>query len=77
MISEIAKKILSETPQEVREEVRKYGDEIVRRNAEIEATELDEQETRYALWVGKQIKWRKNQHPNSDFKPESKGEENK
>lgn len=68
MRSEIANKILSETPQEVRDNVRKYGDEIARREAEIEATELDEEETRYALWIGKSIKWRKSQNETTDFK---------
>lgn len=45
--------------------------EVARRDAEIEATELDEHETRYALWVGKSIKWKKNQHPDSDFSAKS------
>lgn len=35
---------------------------------EIEATELDELETRYALWIGKSIKWRKSQDQNPTFR---------
>jgi len=42
--------------------------EIAKRIAEIESTELDEEETRYALWVGKSIKWRKSQDANPSFK---------
>ena len=35
---------------------------------EIEATELDEQEIKYCLWIGKSIKWRKSQNDNPSFR---------
>ena len=58
MKSQIAKAIQDETPQEVRDRVRDYGHEVIkRREAEIEETILDDEEIKYALWSGKSCKW--------------------
>ncbi len=48
--------------------VSTQSDEVKRRAQEIEETILDDEEIKYALWIGKSIKWRKSQNPESDYK---------
>ena len=57
MRSEIAKKIISETPPEVKEKVKKYADEVVRRHQEVEAIELTDEEKEDALFEGRKAKY--------------------
>lgn len=78
MRSESVKKILSETPAEVKEVVKKHGEELVRRHREIEATDLTDEEIRRAIWSAKIQKW--NRERNADYwnkleeqKPEEDG----
>lgn len=59
MRSESVKKILSETPPEVKEFVKKQCEELVRRHREIEATDLTDEEIRRAIWSAKITKWNK------------------
>lgn len=68
MRSEIAKKILSETPQEVKDTVRAYGNEVVqaRVNEILEiAKNLNEEEKQEAAWDYAQRKW--NQQRNREY----------
>lgn len=69
MISEIAKKIISETPQEVKDRVRAYGNEIINRHLEIKYFILTKEQTEYYLNVGRSIelaRWK--QSNQEDFK---------
>jgi len=79
MRSEIAKKILSETPQEVKDKVRKHGDDVVRRVNEVYkmASDLSEDEIMQAKLDYASTKWHRLNTATIDFKPESKVEENK
>lgn len=44
------------------------------RNAEIEATDLTEDEAKFALWIGKTNKWYlERRGENETFKPEKEG----
>jgi len=72
MRSEIAKNILSETPQEVRDRVRQYGHDVVKqRDAEIEAIELTQLEKEHAIWVAKVTKWQRLRNENPSFSAKS------
>lgn len=55
--SKIASKILSETSPETREKVKKYGDKVMSRKAEIEAIQLTDEEIRRAILNAKIQKW--------------------
>ncbi len=74
MISSIAKKIIEETPQGVRDRVRQYGHEVVRqREAEIQAIVLTDSEITHALYVEKSVKWQRARNENLSFKAENEG----
>lgn len=68
MRSQIAKKILSETPQETRDFVRSYGNEILSRHLEIRYFILTKEQTEYYLNVGREIELNKWKNENHDFK---------
>lgn len=64
MRSKIAQRILEETPEEVKQKVRDYGEEIVRRNAEIDEIyrTLPENEIIEAKMIYARTKWHKIQN---------------
>jgi hypothetical protein len=62
MRSEITQKIISETPQETKDKVREYGDNLAyltRHEAEIRAIELTDEEIKSACYYLKRAKWYK------------------
>jgi len=95
MRSEIAKKILSENPQEVKEKVRDYGNKIMNEDYKRSSDAFKDRkqiidaeifEIYLNLTVQEQVlacaefanrKWHRLNTATIDFKPESKGEENK
>lgn len=72
MRSKIASKIISETPPEVRETVRRMSDELVRRHKEVEAVILTDEELRQVIWDAKVAKW--NRERNREYWAEQERE---
>lgn len=75
MRSEIAKKILSETPEEVKDKVRDYGDEVKRRTNEIfeVAKNLSNEERSEAIFTYARTKWHRLNNDNASFRAVNEG----